>query len=426
MHEPGEHDSDASPGRLVLIRAGTVIDADTVHASPGALLIRGRTVLAAGPLASVPVPEGALVIDRPFHAVTPGLVNAHAHLDLTHIGPLPAPDRFTDWIGQIRERRAGDEAELRRSVRDGIRASRLGGTAAIGDIAGAESPVPAEELAASTLLGVSYREYFGAGPRQAAAAERLAEFANAIDLAGDVVAGVSPHAPYSCGPAVYRAAAVSGRPIATHLAETTAEVALARRGDGEFVDFLRRIGVWDDALRDGPDPIAAHGRHPIDAVLDWLGGAPAVVAHVNYPEAGHLDRLAAAGVTVAYCPRASAYFHHPSGGHAAHAYRDMLAAGIPVALGTDGMPCLDTPGRLSVLDEMRFLFRRDRTPARTLLAMATVHGAAGLGLDPPRFTFAPGPVAGVLSIPVPARVRDDHWEAALRSDGLPEWLLDPS
>ncbi|MFK7960191.1 MAG: amidohydrolase family protein [Phycisphaerales bacterium] len=410
--------------RPTLIRAGTVVDGAGTCAVPGAVLLRGREVVAAGAPERIGVPADARIVDRPFHAVVPAFVNVHAHLDLTHIGPLPRPARFTDWIGQVRAGRADDPVALRQSVRAGIQASIAGGTAAIGDIAGAESTIPAEALEQSGLLGVSYREYFGAGPRQSAAVERIAAFVAETGERASA-AGISPHAPYSCGPAVFRAAAASGRPVATHLAETLAEVDLARDGDGEMVEFLRTIGVWDDALRDGPDPIAGLGQHPIDAVLDWLDGAPAVVAHVNYPEPGHLERLAAAGVTVAYCPRASAYFGHPAPGAAPHAWRDMLAAGVRVALGTDGMPCLDTPGRLSVLDEMRLLFRRDRPDPRQLLAMATVHGAAGLGLPEARFTFAPGPLAGLLAIPVPPAIRGDRWVAALATGGPIEWLLGP-
>ena len=48
--------------------------------------------------------------------------------------------------------------------------------------------------------------------------------------------------------------------------------------------------------------------------------------------------LAASNITVAYCPRASHYF-----GHTNHRWKEMLDAGINVALGTDSLLCLDTP-----------------------------------------------------------------------------------
>ena len=102
---------------------------------------------------------------------------------------------------------------------------------------------------------------------------------------------------------------------------------------------------------------------------------------------------------VVYCPRCSDYFgrHHDFG---PHRYRDMMGMGIHVSLGTDSI--INLPGgteRISTLDEMAFLRARDGTDSTTLLAMATPGGANALSFDPSLFTFAKGPVAGVLAIP---------------------------
>ena len=87
-----------------------------------------------------------------------------------------------------------------------------------------------------------------------------------------------------------------------------------------------------------------------------------------------------------------------------HRYRHMLAAGINVCLGTDSIVNLppDAFDRgLSILDEMRFLFARDRTDPRSLLRMATINGALALGLPSETFMFAPDqPLAGVLACDV--------------------------
>jgi cytosine/adenosine deaminase-related metal-dependent hydrolase len=60
----------------------------------------------------------------------------------------------------------------------------------------------------------------------------------------------------------------------------------------------------------------------------------------------------------------------------------MLTAGLPVALGTDSALVIGDSPTISVLDEMRFLWRRDGTDPMHLVAMATVHGARALGIDP--------------------------------------------
>ena len=65
-------------------------------------------------------PVGARDLGRV--AVLPALVNAHTHLDLTHIGPQPynADGGFVGWVELIRSGRAPDEAQVARSVRLGV------------------------------------------------------------------------------------------------------------------------------------------------------------------------------------------------------------------------------------------------------------------------------------------------------------------
>lgn len=443
--ETGSVETTTPVAGRVLIRAGLVCDGAEIDAAPGGVLVDEGRIVAAGSLQDIGPVDDAAMIDRPFSVVMPGLVNAHAHLDLSHVEPTPAADDFTAWIEMIREARHPDEDSIRRSVRRGIALSIAGGVAAVGDIAGAGSIAPADELRRSPLGGVSFVEVFGVGRRQGEVAAALEGLAASADATGElesvvarrVRAGLSPHAPYSCGPKVFEGAVATGRPIATHLAETLEELEFVRDGGGRFDAFLREIGVWDDTVVDGPDAMAATGRHAIDAVLESIArGAdaaraagrepgPILAAHVNYPGPGHLEKLAEAGVAVVYCPRASSYFRHPAREERPHAWRAMMDAGVSLCLGTDGRPCLDTPDRISTVDEMRFLVRRDRVAGRTVLPLALANGARALGLDPERFTLAPGPVAGLIAVPAPASVRGDRLDAALRVDTAPEWLVDP-
>ena len=103
-----------------------------------------------------------------------------------------------------------------------------------------------------------------------------------------------------------------------------------------------------------------------------------------------MDLLAGAGVSVAYCPRASDYFRHSN-----HPYRDMMARGINVCLGTDSILC---HGDLSILEEMRFLRLQDGIDTPTLLKMATTCGMKALGLMPVDATFNPGAAPGLIGL----------------------------
>ncbi len=403
-----------------LYRAAMAVDADRVFESPGAVLVESNQIVAVGSPEGIGECEDARVVDMPDAVLIPALVNTHCHLDLSHLGPMPFDRDFVGWAEMIRQNRSQTNADIAASVRRGVELSRVGGTAIVGDIAGAGSTVSLNELRSSVLAGVSYLEVFGNGVRQAKAVQTLAKAVAEIPaVESDVSLGLQPHAPYSCGPDVYRAAAAMGRPVATHLAETLEELRFVGDGDGPLAEMLKRIGVWDESI------VGQH-LHPIDALADSLSAVPVVAAHLNYVQPIHLEMLRGWMTTVAYCPRSSAYFGHPHGGRSPHQYREMIAEGVNVALGTDSLLCLDTAKRISVLDEMRLLYKRDGTDPRLLLRLATMNGAAALGFDPELVTLRPGVTAGVLSLSIDAQNDADPLKQAMSRDDAPHWVLDPA
>ena len=402
-----------------LIRAALVVDGQGRRASPGAVLLENARILACGEPATIGQPSGATVTDLPDAVVLPALVNVHCHLDLSHIGPMPLDGDFVSWIEQLRPARAGTDEAIAASVQRGIELALAGGTALVGDIAGVRSLVPIRQLRASNLAGVSFLEIFGLGDRQVDAVRTMQEVVRGFpaDERG-IRLGLQPHAPYSCGRAVYEAAVQLQRPLATHLAETLEELEFVDMATGPLAAMLRRFGVWEDS-------IPGHRCHPIEYPAQILSQEPVVVAHVNYLDTGHVDKLAGWPITIAYCPRASAYFGHPHAGRSPHRYRDMLDLGVNVALGTDGLPCLDTPDRISVLDDIRFLYQRDGVDPITLLRMATVAGASALGFDESLVTLAPGPTAGLLAVQINGNDPDEPLAQVLRRDDAPQWVAGP-
>ena len=398
--------------RRELIHCSMIADADRVMARPGAILLEAGSIIAADRPEKLGVIDDAVRIDCPDSIVIPALVNTHAHLDLSHLGPVSHTGDFTSWITHVRDNRAITSEAIASSVKLGIEKSLAGGTTLIGDIAGAGSIVPIERLRESPLGGVSYIEFFGMGNGQIRGVEGIQAVRAALEpeLQG-VKLGLQPHAAYSCGPMVYQAAIEAGLPLSTHLAETLEELEFTNHGTGPLADMLRSFGVWDESIH-------RTEQHPIDLMYEHLDGNPVIAAHLNYIEDQHLERLADWPITVAYCPRASAYF-----GHVDHRYRDMLDHGVSVALGTDSLLCLDTPDRISVLDEMRFLFLRDSTDPRTLLRMATIEGAAAMGFDPGLTNLSPGPSAGLIAIRIDTSRQIDPLVQALESTTAPEWIL---
>lgn len=341
-------------------------------------------------------------IDFGDAVIVPGFVNAHTHLEFTGAsGRLTYSGSFTDWIKRVIPLHPASVSKdaHRAAVREGFRLSLAAGVVAIGDIGFGR--VPREEWSSAPLHTVGFLEVNGMGPKRIAN-PNLADVldwcavpeghAPQRDAASPLHrVGIEPHAPYSTDTSVYQRtielAARTRRPISTHLAETREEERFLRDGTGPFRELLETFGLWDGSFR---PPRCS----PVEyAVRMGLLACRPVLAHVNYPSDRDLDLLVGSGASVVYCPRSHAYFQH-----APHRWRDMLAREINVCLGTDSLASNKT---LSILDEVRHIWAADASvPLDALLRMATLNGAAALGLADVIGSLTPGKRADFVVIPL--------------------------
>ena len=151
-----------------------------------------------------------------------------------------------------------------------------------------------------------------------------------------------------------------------------------------------------------------------EVVLDTAArhGKRTVIAHANYVTDGDIGVIAHTGASVAYCPRTHRAFGHPP-----HRFRDMLAAGINVCLGTDSL--VSNPS-LSILDELRFLRREhlDVSPDE-ILAMGTLRGARALGFAKTAGSIIAGKSADLAVIPLDPTTREHGWESMFEATRPP-------
>lgn len=332
----------------------------------------------------------------PDAAVLPGLVNAHVHLDLTHLADRcpPTPD-FTAWLRMvIQGRRSSTQEETARGIQQGIAAALASGVTLLGDIDG--GGYSERWLANQPLEAVVFKEMLGLAQARAAAVQAETESWLSQPCPPNVGRGLSPHAPYSVHRDLWSWVAQRTEPVATHLAETREEGELLRDHAGPFVPFLRELGVWED-----------NALLPDLMLLLRTAARPWLIAHANYWSADDLAVLARHHVV--YCPRTHAAF-----GHEPHPFAAMLLTGVNVALGTDSQA--SNPD-LDLWQEVRFLWSRwpAALPPHELLAMATRRGALALG-HPLRGILAPGSPADFIVMPLTA-VEADPFACLFASTG---------
>lgn len=373
----------------------------------GPPLERGVLAIEDGRIARV-VPGGTEKPDFDLGnaAITPGFVNAHTHLDLTGArGRTPPKLPFTDWLESvIAFRRSQSSAQVVEDIGAGIAESRRFGTTLLGDIS--VDGVSANVIADDPIRATVFRELLGLSLERARH--------SMADAAPWLISGVgrdwlriglSPHAPYSfhyrnleslshCTIAI---GTHQTYPLAVHLAESADERELLESHAGPFVPFLQKLGVWD------PDGLA---RSPEQIVALTQAARTMLFIHCNYlkPETPIPNRA-----SIVYCPRTHAAFGFPP-----HPFREFLARGVRVALGTDS---LASNPDLSLLAEARFLAARFPDLDRSLLLqMATLSGAEALDWAGITGTLAPGKSADFAVVQLPDRDAADPHELLFNSE----------
>jgi len=313
------------------------------------------------------------LVDLGEGLLVPGLVNAHAHLELSCLrGALRGDRGFVPWIRSIvPARRARTEADFALSVEQGARRLVATGTTTVGDIVSTRGSLRGSRCG---MRGVLYREVLDVGdPRRLEAA--LSFVRRPLRAARGLREGLSPHAPYTTSRELLARAAVLARrrdvPVAIHWEESRAEREWLEDGSGEFARILR--------------------QSPHASGLEMLGAAGLLnrrtaLVHGNHPTRRELEAIARAGSVLVHCPGTHRFFAREP-----FPWTRFRRAGIPVALGTDSLASNED---LDVYREMR-LFRAS-VPAASpgeVWEMATTAAARALGMEREVGTLLPGRAA---------------------------------
>ncbi len=311
---------------------------------------------------------------RPSHVLIPGLVNAHTHGAMSLLRGIADDLPFDAWLRKCifpLEQRWVSAEFVREGTELAFAEMLLAGTTCVADwyFHPEESARVAAELHVRACVGAPIADF--PAPWAGGADDYLSQGLTLHDAWRDhplISTALGPHSPYLVSDATFERIRIYAdeldATVMIHLHESVAEI---------------------------EQSLAAHGVRPIERLRRLGLLSPRLIGvHFTQAEAADIATAAQAGMPVVHCPASNLKL-----GNGMAPVGAMLAAGLNVALGTDGPASNNS---LDMIGEMRLAALlakgqgRDPTvlDAATALRMATLNGARALGLDSDTGSLLPG------------------------------------
>jgi cytosine/adenosine deaminase-related metal-dependent hydrolase len=322
--------------------------------------------------------------------VIPGFINAHCHLELSHlkakIKPHTGLDGFISELAAINT----DFSDCVRAATDTEKQMKQAGIVGVIDIANTDRCFKLK--AESNLRYFTMVERYGI--RSDAAAEafnsgiKLVETARKLGLR----VNLSPHAPYSLSDALQKiikeALEKENEPLySIHFMESEAETELFELGAGAIAQRLKK---WNLLKNDFP----YSGQRPAQFVLQGLPeNAKVALVHNTFIEEHDLQIFQdnKSSVWFVLCPKANLYIENrlPD-------VNKIRAFTSQIAVGTDSLASNEAIDMVAELYEIQEAF--PEVTSSELICWATLEGARLMGLNHELGSIEPGKHPGLVQI----------------------------
>ncbi|MCE1199145.1 MAG: amidohydrolase family protein [Marinilabiliales bacterium] len=282
-------------------------------------------------------------------ALMPGFVNAHCHLELSHLkGLYPKHSGMVAFLKQVVENRAMAEDEMLVAAEKADLAMFRDGIAAVGDISNGTSSFPVKSQ--SALSYFTFAEALGFLPERAELSyQRVAEVVEQARAMGLKAVEV-PHASYSVSEPLFarlrEAASQTPYPVSIHNQESAQEEQFFLTGDGAMAQHLTgNLGLDISGF-------VPSGRSSLQTILERMSpNNPLLLVHNLHTSQKDIDYLKTVrrvdNTWFVLCPGSNLYIQQrlPD----VPLFR---RNGLQICLGTDSLASND---QLSILGEMVLL-----------------------------------------------------------------------
>ena len=366
-------------GKYVLLPDGEVLKNGIVHTQNGAVTAIGDD-------------KGEAVDYEIDGWLSPGFVNAHCHLELSHLkNKIPEKTGLPGFIRAVQSTREDSTEEIKKAIQIADREMWESGITAVGDICnGSDSLFCKKE---SSIQYHNFIEVFSFDPNKAQSAlQRAEEVMNSFLQNKLLRTSLTPHAPYSVSEKLFRLLlhhrGCYDVPMTIHNQETASENQLYIDGEGEMADQLRRFGLDLSHFR-------VRGVNSLPAYLVHFSKCSKTqLVHNTYSEESDIDWAEQYSTQLFWCacPNANLYIENrlPN-------YPLWIKKGLKITMGTDSLASNHT---LNMVDEMRTIQQEyPEIPTERLLVWASENGADFLGMPLGRLQVGLSPgIVGIFHV----------------------------
>jgi aminodeoxyfutalosine deaminase len=326
--------------------------------------------------------------------ITPGFVNTHCHLELSHMkGVIPKGSGLIKFLtAVIKERFVGGE-EIQEAMKSAYEEMYRSGTQAVADICNSTDSLQLKS--AGNICWRNFIEVIGFTDKPEDRFNYARKILNEFESANYqcvTSSSLVPHAPYSVSHQLFSLLDKVADTVTTiHNQESSAENDLYREATGEMFTLYRNLNL-------DPSFFRASGTTSIQTCLPWMRNSKRVIlVHNTYISREDLSFIQQQEQTTAQlfyfavCLRANQYIESVN-----PPLELLINNNCRLTLGTDSYASNDT---LNLFDEMKSIsFSFPDIDIVEILKWGTLHGAECLEMDDKIGSFDKGRRPGVVYI----------------------------
>jgi len=321
----------------------------------------------------------------------PGLVNAHCHLELSHLkNVIPEKTGLVDFVFKVVSERYFAEEEILNAIEKGEEEMLRNGIVAVGDICNYSTTV--SQKIKRNVRYYNFIEISGWLPEIADARFEKRKIAFEKFRKNNLMAAIVPHAPYSVSEMLWKKITplFTGKTVTIHNQETADEDLFFNEGKGDFVRMFEKMSIDNSFFK--PKKMGS-----VESYFKNLSPAKSVIlVHNTFTKQADLDFINQHKnedqlISFCLCPNANLYIENTL-----PPVDLFLKNDCNIVLGTDS---LASNHQLDILAEIKTIGKKfPEIKTETLLKWATINGAKALQMENEFGSFDKGKKPGVVLI----------------------------